>query len=144
MKMTIMLFFQGNCREAMDFYGKAFNTSPEFILTYGEAPADPDRPLPEDFADKVIHARMDMADLQVLFSDGYPGWEAEYGNNMSMTVNTGTVEEAQSIFDNLQEGATVYMPLDKTFFAEAYGMLTDKFGVMWNIASSSELASGSN
>ncbi|MCL2606897.1 MAG: VOC family protein [Coriobacteriia bacterium] len=138
MKLTVMLFFQGNCREAMDFYGKIFTTSPSHVVTYGEAPADPDRPLPEGFTDNIIHARMDMAGLQVMFSDGFPGWEANIGNHMSMTINAKSVEEAQDIFDSLQEGATVHMPLGKTFFSEAYGMLTDKFGVMWNISVADE------
>ena len=134
MKTTVMLFFQGNCREAMDFYGKVFASSPGYVLTYGQAPSDPNHPLPEDFSDKIIHARMDIADLQVLFSDGFPGWEAEFGNNISMTINASSAKEAEDIFNGLQEGGTIHMPLGKTFFAEAYGMLTDKFGIMWNIA----------
>jgi len=134
MKLTVMLYFQGNCAEALDFYGKAFDTSPNHIVTYGDAPTDPDNPLPEGFADKIIHARMDMAGLQVMFSDGFPGWEANIGNHMSMTAVAADAAEAQQIFEALQDGATIHMPLGKTFFSEAYGMLTDKFGVMWNIS----------
>jgi len=134
MQLTVYLYFQGNCREALAFYGKVFNTSPSHIVTYGDAPGDPDNPLPEGYADKIIHTTMNLGGISVMLSDGFPGWEAEIGNHIGLVVNATDADEAKRIFDALQEGGQVFMPLGKTFFSEAYGMLTDRFGVLWNIS----------
>ena len=133
MELKIHLHFQGNCQEALDFYGRVFNTSPGHIVTYGESPTDLNHPLPEGYSDKIMNTEMDIAGIKVMFSDGFPGWEAITGNHVTLAVNTKDILEANRIFDGLQEGGTVHMSLGKTFFSEAFGMLTDKFGVLWHI-----------
>ena len=134
MQLKVHLHFMGDCQEALDFYGKIFNTSHGRIVNYGESPSDPNNPLPEGYADKIMNTEMDIAGFTVMFSDGYPGWEAVKGNHVTLTANTNTVDEATRIFSGLQENGNVLMPLGETFFSEAYGMLIDKYGVLWHIA----------
>ena len=134
MKLTVYLHFQGDCREALAFYGEVFKTSPGPIVTYGDAPASPENPLPAGYGEKILHTTMEIGGVQIMFSDGFPGWEATKGNHMALTLNAQDAGEAKRIFDGLQAGGAVSMPLGPTFFSDAYGMLTDKFGVLWHVS----------
>ena len=54
-------------------------------------------------------------------------------SNISLSIGLDDTAKAKLIFDNLSDGGKVKMPLDKTFWADAFGMLTDKFGIKWMI-----------
>jgi PhnB protein len=41
--------------------------------------------------------------------------------------------EAERIFRALAEKGSVRMPLDKTFWAQRFGMLVDRFGIPWMV-----------
>jgi len=134
MKLDIHLHFQGNCRQALDFYGNIFGVSPEGLVTYGDAPADPSQPLPEGYAENILHSALEIAGIRVMLSDGFPGWQGIAGNQVTLSLNFNNTAQAETMFKALQQGGEVHMPLTKTFFSEAYGMLTDQFGVLWHIA----------
>jgi PhnB protein len=53
------------------------------------------------------------------------------GNNISLAYSTPDVAAAEKTFEKLSEGGTVGMPMQETFWAERFGMLTDKFGINW-------------
>jgi PhnB protein len=55
------------------------------------------------------------------------------GNNITPTLSMDDKEEVERIFSELKEDGEVYMELQKTFFSELYGMVKDKFGVIWQI-----------
>jgi PhnB protein len=46
-------------------------------------------------------------------------------------VEAESAEEADRVFDALAEGGSVEMPLQRTEWAEKYGMCADRFGVQW-------------
>jgi len=48
-----------------------------------------------------------------------------------------SADHSKQIFEALQEGGKVGMPLQETFWSPAYGILTDKYGVTWNISTES-------
>jgi PhnB protein len=50
-------------------------------------------------------------------------------------VNIGLQDprEAERIFHALAENGKVNMPIEKTFWAERFGMLVDRFGIPWMI-----------
>ena len=133
MKLDIYLHFKGNAREVLDFYGKVFNTRADQMFTYGDAPADPDHPIPEGYADKIMHTSIDIAGVKVMFADVHPGIELTVGSNVALVANAKDAEEAKRIFNSLNKEATVLVPLAKSYFNEAYGMLIDKYGIHWTI-----------
>jgi PhnB protein len=51
----------------------------------------------------------------------------------SVTLNVKEPAEAERVFNALAEGGSVGMPLGETFWAEKFGMLTDRFGTPWMI-----------
>ena len=64
-------------------------------------------------------------------SDTRPGVSIEQGNNFFVSINCESVKEAEKIFKALGRKGTVEMPLQETFFAHRFAMLTDQFGIKW-------------
>jgi PhnB protein len=131
MPINAYLNFNGNTREAIEFYAGAFGLDVPRIMTFGEVPSDPNHPLPEEAKNMVMHSRLDILGSIVMFSDVFPGMPFTLGNNFSLSVVTEDREALQSAFNNLKEGGSVMMELTETFWAPLYGSLTDKFGVQW-------------
>jgi len=133
MLMELFINFDGNCREAVEFYAKVFKSSVNNLMTYGEAPPDPNYPVAEADKDRVIYAGVPMGNIVVMFSDVPAGSEFIKGNNISPTVSVDDKDEVTRIFNELAAEGEVYMPLGQTFFSELFGMVKDKFGVIWQI-----------
>jgi len=133
MVITVYINFNGNCRNAVQFYAEVFNTKKPEIMTFAEMPPDPDFKVPEEAKDLVLHTSLNINGSTVMFSDILPGTPLISGNNISLTVMTASVKETEKLFNRLKEGGTVDMELQETFWSKRYGSLTDKFGVMWQI-----------
>ncbi|GAA3404023.1 VOC family protein [Paenibacillus hodogayensis] len=130
MAVGAYLNFNGNCREAVEFYGKAFDTEPQ-IMSFGDAPPNPEYPLPDEAKSLVMHARIHVHGSDIMFSDVFPGMPFVVGSNISLSVVTEDLDAIKSAFERLKEGGTIIMDLQETFWSKSYGSLTDKFGVQW-------------
>ncbi|HEU4475490.1 MAG TPA: glyoxalase/bleomycin resistance/extradiol dioxygenase family protein [Methyloceanibacter sp.] len=93
-------------------------------------PAEPG--WPEDWRKKIIHARM-LVDGVALMGSDCPPDRLEKMQGFSVTLNVKEPAEAERVFDELVEGGTVRIPLQETFWALKFGMLTDRFGTPWMI-----------
>ena len=83
--------------------------------------------------DKVMHSSIRIGDSTILASDGQCSGQAKMqGFALSLTAKDAT--EAQRLFAALSDGGQVQMPLDKTFFSPAFGMVADRFGVGWMVS----------
>ena len=126
------LFFGGQCEEALEFYRKALGAEVQMMMRYKESP-EKQRPVPECFEEKVMHASFRVGETTVMASDGMCDGKANFeGFSLSVTVPDET--EADRVFAALAEGGLVTMPLEKTFWAPKFGMLTDRFGVGWMVS----------
>lgn len=134
MAVNVYLNFNGNCREAVEFYANAFGIEHPQIMTFGEAPPNPDFPLPGEAKDLIMHTRLTISGSNVMFSDVFPGSPFVAGNNISLAVVTTDLEDIKSSFNKLKEGGTVKMELQETFWSKCYGSLTDKFGIEWQFS----------
>jgi PhnB protein len=134
MKLEMFICFDGNCREAVDFYAKVFKSKVENLMTYGDAPPDPANPVSEADKDRIIYAGLPVGGMVVMFSDMPSGTPFVKGNNIAPTISTDDKDEITRIYNELKEGGEVFMALEKTFFSELFGMVEDKFGVIWQIA----------
>ena len=132
MHVTSYIFFDGKCAEALAFYEKVLGARIEARLTYGESPAASH--VPPAMHGNIIHARLRIGDAVVLASDGgEPGEVPHKAARFSLCVDAATHAEAERIFRDLSEGGEVRMKMDKTFFAERFGMATDRFGIPWMV-----------
>lgn len=134
MAVEVYLIFNGNCREAVTFYEKAFNTDKPEIMTFGDSPQNPNYQLPEEAKDLVMHTRLSIFDSTVMFSDTFPGSPFTRGNNVTLAIVSSDEEKMRKAFENLKDGGKVSMELQETFWSKCYGSLTDKFGSEWQFS----------
>jgi PhnB protein len=131
MSVDVYLNFNGNTREAVEFYAQVFETEKPQIMTFGESPPHPDYPLPDEAKDLVMHTRLNISGSNVMFSDVFPGMPFVQGNNITLAIVSKNLEEIKSSFNKLKEGGTVGMELQETFWSKYYGQVKDKFGIEW-------------
>jgi PhnB protein len=134
MSVDVYLNFNGNCREAAEYYAEVFGTEKPQIMTFGEAPPNPEYPLPEEAKNLVMHARLTISGSNVMFSDVFPGMPFVAGNNISLTVVSKNMDEIKSPFNKMKVDSNVGMELQETFWSKCYGQLTDKFGINWQFS----------
>jgi len=134
MSVDIYMNFNGNCREAVEFYAQVFGIENPHMMTFGEAPPNPEYPLPEEAKNLIMHARLNISGSNVMFSDVFPGSPFVAGNNISLAVVTTDLEEIKTSFNKMKESGTVRMELQETFWSKCYGSLTDKFGIEWQFS----------
>ena len=133
MRLEMFFHFDGNCREAVDFYANVFKTEVRNLMTYGEAPANPNNPIADCDKNRIVYAGLLLENMTAMFSDVPSDSGFKIGNNISPTISTNDKEEARRIFSELSEGGQVYFDLAPTFFSELFGMVADKYGIVWQI-----------
>jgi len=133
MSIAVYMNFNGNCREAVEFYAQVFETGAPNIMTFGEAPPSPEFPLPEEAKDLVMHARIKLAGSTMMFSDVFPGMPFTVGSNITLSYFGDSTDKVRSVFNKLSDGGTIGMELQATFWSKLYGQVTDKFGTQWQV-----------
>lgn len=129
--LSAFFHFDGNCREAVEFYASVFETAQPCFNTYG-CMAAPDYPVPEEYADRIAFTFLLIEGDEVQFSDFPPGMTFVRGNSASLMVSSSDAQKLKKWFDKMKEGGTTGMELQKTSFSKCYGNLTDRFGVQWH------------
>lgn len=130
MQLNAYLTFNGQCEAAFKFYGQCLGGKIETLMTYASAPAD--SPVPPEFRDRIMYARLNAGGGILLACDASPDWyQAPQG--FSVSVGIAGLPEAERIFHALAEGGTIRMPFQKTFWAPGFGMLVDRFGISWMV-----------
>lgn len=126
--------FNGNCREALEFYAPILKAEPT-IMTYAEAlPNTSEGAAPDSFGDKIMHARLDFGEGAVLMMcDMMPDQKCTPGDNVSLIVHSSEVVEGMRIFSKLADGGKITMPFGEVFWGAQFGTLTDKYGVNWMV-----------
>lgn len=131
MAIQAYINFNGNCREAVEFYAGIFGTGDPQIMTFGEMSPDPEFVLPEESKKLVMHTQLNISGSNVMFSDVFPGMPFVKGSNISLAIVSENIDEVKHLFNKLKEGGAVNMDLQETFWSKYYGSLTDKFGIGW-------------
>lgn len=123
------IFFNGNCREAMNFYKECFGGSDLRLFTYGDAPPN-ESSMKNAPKDAVMHCSLTKGSMTIMASD-WPEGGANQGNNINLNIDCESMNEIQTLFKALSQGGKVTQPLGDTFWGAHFGMLTDKFGIHW-------------
>ncbi|RJS61027.1 VOC family protein [Bacillus sp. PK3_68] len=126
---TPYLTFNGNAKEALNFYAEAFQAEIQGLQTFGEA----DYPTPPEAANRIMHARLAKGHFLLMVSDTFPGQEIKTGNQISLALTFESKEEIQSVYGKLQQEGTIHMELQTTFWGSTYAKLQDKFGIVWQL-----------
>ena len=129
------IFFDGKCEEAIEFYKSAIGATVDSLMRFSENPdkASPGQmQLPPGSENKVMHAAFKVGDTQILASDGHCAGKPSF-QGFGLTLSAASDAEAEKLFTAIGKGGQVMMPLGKTFFASSFGMVTDRFGVLWMV-----------
>ena len=126
------LNFDGQCDEALAFYRQALGAEVVMLMRFKDSPEPPPPGCGPIDVNKVMHAQFRVGDTVLMASDGRATGKPSFqGISLSLTVPTEA--EADRAFNALVVGGQVQMPLAKTFFSARFGMVTDKFGVLWMV-----------
>jgi PhnB protein len=126
------LFFEGRCEEALEFYAKALGAKVEMKMHYNESPEGCPQGLPPGSEKKVMHAAFRIGDTTLMGSDGMCTGQPSF-KGFSLSLNARDEADAKRLYDALAEGGQPQMPLTKTFFSPAFGMVGDRFGLSWMV-----------
>ncbi|MFE5317838.1 VOC family protein [Paenibacillus sp. NPDC056579] len=131
-KLTPYFNMEGNAREAIQFYEQAIGAEVVSIVTYGDMPE-----MPNTFTDSlknlVAHAKLRVGEAEIMFSDAPTGSQIPKGKQVTICITTNDVETSKRFFEALRQGGQVNMPFEETPFSPAFGDVTDKFGVTFQI-----------
>jgi PhnB protein len=131
MRLQPHLVFDGQCEAAFRFYERTLGGKIHFLLSYGASPMA-ERVSPER-RDQIAHASMTIGDLVLAGADVAPEDYAQpQGFYIILSIDDRT--EAERIFRALAENGGVRMPLQRTFWSPAFGVLVDQFGTPWEIS----------
>lgn len=126
MKLDVYLNYPGTCREAFRFYEQHLGGKITMMMTHGQGPMAAN--LPEDQRNAILHARLELGGMVVMGAD-IP--QAEPMRSAYLTLSADSEEEAERLYALLTEGGQVFMKMEKTFFANRFAMLRDRFGTSW-------------
>ncbi len=126
------LSFDGSCAEALDFYAQVFGGKIVSKMTFGDMPGD--MSIPEEAKGLVVNGLLELPGGGKLYGgDTPPGRPHTPMAGLMLAINLPTVEQGQDVFDKLADGGEVSMPFAPTFWAEKFGMVTDKYGIHWGV-----------
>lgn len=133
MQVQPYLFFQGRCEEALAFYGKTIGAKVVDLLRIKDSPEPPPPDMcPPGSGDKIMHATFTIGDSTVMASDGSASGQPDF-KGFALSLPAPDEAEARRLFDAVGDGGQVVMPMGKTFFSPAFGMVTDRFGMLWMV-----------
>jgi PhnB protein len=148
-------YFDGDCRQAIDFYVDVFQIAkPDRLMTYGQLPADGSAPDADCATDegldnarpaaapatapegsgRILYSSLPIFEHNIMLADVPAGSPYQRGGNVAITLGHPDAAEVERLFNRLADGGEIDMPLGKTFFSSCYGMLTDKFGIRWQLS----------
>jgi PhnB protein len=129
MRLCTHLNFGGNCEEAFRFYEQHLGGRITLMMKASELPPEVKAP---GSPDAVIHARMDVAGVELIGND-VPAAYFQPVRSSYLYLSVDSAEEAERVYGVLSDGGQVSAPIAETFFATRFAQLRDRFGTLWTI-----------
>ena len=130
MPISPHLCFDGQCREAMQHYQTILGGTLQTMLTYGESPMASS--VETRWHDRIVHATLVLDEVELTGVDMIAGsYQQPQGFFLTLTI-AGTAR-AKEVFTALAQGGSIKLPFEKTFWSPGFGVLTDRFGIPWEI-----------
>lgn len=140
MNIVPYLNLSGQTEEAINFYQAKLGAEVVMMMRFKDMPPpegtsveeEQSCQMPPEMQDKIMHATLKFGGSTIMMSDSAEPGEPEF-KGITLSIATDDMEEATSMFNALAEEGQVQMPLEATFWAKAFGMVDDKFGVSWMV-----------
>ncbi len=131
-----LMFTQGRCRQAFDFYAQALRGTIVSVSTYGDMPGAGEH-IPADKLSRVANVQLIASGATIMGADNVMGGDAADSdagrNDTTVNVDVETIEEAERVFAALSAGGAVEMPISESPWALRFGMFKDKYGRPWMV-----------
>ncbi|MFN3404271.1 MAG: VOC family protein [Cytophagaceae bacterium] len=128
MRIHSYLTFNGNCREAMQFYKSCLGGNLVF-QTVGESPLG--EKLPEKMRRKILHASLSQGEMVLMGTDLTDAGNIYKGNSVSLFLTCETEKEMKVLFKKLSSGGVPSCPPTINSMGSWIGTLTDRYGNHW-------------
>ena len=125
MKLDIYVNYRGTCEEAFRFYEQLLGGKILNVSRHSDAPQSQ---VPAEWKAKVLHAQIKIGSTVLMGAD-IPNAEPMRSAYVTLTVDEE--KDAERIYNALKDGGEVFMKMEKTFFANRFAMLRDRFGTSW-------------
>ena len=133
------LNFNGNTEEAFNFYKSVFGGEFLALQRYKDIPDS--KNIPAEAKEKLMHIALQIYDNVILMGTDTVeamGQNCKIGNNMHISLEAESKEEADKLFYALSEGGVVENPIQDMFWGDYFGNFSDKFGVGWMVSFSNQ------
>lgn len=130
------IHFKGTCEEAFNFYKSVFGGEFPYLARYKDMPPADAAHAGDVDGEKIMHISLPISKETLLMGSDIGGEWAKNtvdGNNIQLSINVDSEDEAKKVFDGLSAGGSVTMPLEKTFWGALFGSFVDKFGITWMV-----------
>lgn len=128
MQIQAYLAFNGNCQEALNHYADLFDAKIQNRQTYEDKEID----VPSSYRQKLQHAELKGKGVQFMAYDASPDTPINHGNQIHMSVDVNTKNEAEQLFDKLSKGGQIHHNFREREWGY-FGRCTDKFGINWMV-----------
>jgi PhnB protein len=129
------ILFRGNTEEAFGFYRSVFGGEYAMLMRLKDLPVDPDNPVSETEANKILHIALPIGKSDVLMgsdvAEQFMDQELVTGNRYTISISAETKEEADRLFNQLSAGGQIEMPIADSPWGSYFGMFADKYGIQW-------------
>jgi len=133
MQIQPYLCFEGRAEEAIEFYKRALGAKVEMLMRHKDNPGPPSAGMCAPGADdKIMHAALRVGEATLMATDGGVSGQPNF-QGFSLSLEARNEAHAHEMFSALSDGGEVRMPLGRTFFSPAFGMVADRFGVSWMV-----------
>ena len=126
MRLDTYVNYPGTCEQAFRFYEERLGGRITGMQRHADVPGSP---VPADWRNKIVHARIEFGEGAVLMGADIPGADPMRSAYLTLTVDD--VAEAERVYAVLTEGGEVFMKMEETFFAARFAMFRDRFGTSW-------------
>jgi PhnB protein len=132
MEVQPYVFFNGRCEEALEYYCEKLGAEVTFKMRYKEAPPDAANQPRPGLEEKIMHANVRMGSTTWMASDGNCD-PAISMSGFSLSLTADDAASAEQYFHALADGGQMVMPFQPTFWSKGFGMVVDRFGLMWMV-----------
>ena len=132
MSISVHLNFNGQCKEAFEFYEKLLGGKITGSMTWGEMPGGEVDKLPPETHNLIMHTALEVDNYVIMGADSPPG-RYEKPTGLNVAIGAKDKGEAERIFKALSEGGNTTMPFQQTFWSPGFGMCVDRYGIPWMV-----------
>ena len=130
--VTPNFHFNGQCRQAISMYEKAFNVKANVILSYSDADSRDFKVEGDIDKDLVYHAEMFIGNQRIMLSDSIDTTLSS-GNTLSLVMTFESADEVKTAYEFISEAAEIITPMKSTTYSSCFVSLIDRFGVRWEL-----------